>query len=148
MIEINNLTKDRISKKFLKKIAKDVLKKEKPKRKIDLSIALVNPLRIKELNKKYLKKNKPTDILSFPEDKKFLEKFKTSSSKKSRNLGEIIICPGEIKKNAKKFELSFNKELTKVLIHGILHLLGYGHENSKRKARIMEEKQQYYLLKL
>ena len=147
MTEINNLTKARISRKFLQKIARDVLKEEKPREKIDLSIALVNSARIRELNRVYLKKNKPTDVLSFAEDKKFLGKFKILKNQKSGNLGEIIICPSEVRKNAKKFGFYFRKELARVLIHGILHLLNYEHEGSKEASRIMEKKQQYYLLK-
>ena len=63
MIEINNLTAASADYEFLRKIAKIVLNKEK--KKLDLSVALVGPSRIKELNKKYRKKNKTTDVLSF-----------------------------------------------------------------------------------
>lgn len=131
MIEINNLVKTPIDKGFLKKIATKVLKGER-KRKMDLSIALVGPARIKELNKKYRKKNKPTDTLSFLYD----------------DFGEIVICPNEIKKNARKFKAAFKKELTGVLIHGVLHLLGYEHENDKIKAAQMESKENQYLAKI
>ena len=67
---------------------------------------------------------------------------------KIQNLGEIVICPQVIKKNAKKFKSPFKKELVRVLIHGILHLLGHNHEKSKKDAKIMEEKQDFYLKKL
>jgi ssRNA-specific RNase YbeY (16S rRNA maturation enzyme) len=63
MIEINNLTDRLIDKKSLKTVAQKILNKEE--RKLDLSIVLVRPLRIKELNRKYRKKNKATDVLSF-----------------------------------------------------------------------------------
>jgi len=102
MIGINNLTRTKVNKSFLEKIAKNVLKGKK----IELSIALVGPKRIKELNKKYRKKNQVTDVLTFPYD----------------DSGEVIICLSKIKKNAKKFSLTFNKELTRVLTHGIKNL--------------------------
>lgn len=111
MIEINNLTGLAVDEKFLKKVAKIVLRGEKTQN-FDLSIAFVSRARIKEINKKYRKKNKVTDVLSFS------------------GINEIIICPQEAR-----------KELARVLIHGILHLLGYSHEK-------MKGKEEYYLLKI
>jgi len=105
MIEVNNLTTNRVNEEFFKKIAKKVLKGEKEGKK-DLSIALVGQDRIKELNKKYRRKNRVTDVLS----------FQYNSS------GEIAICLSEVKKNAKRFKSTFNEELARVLTHGIKNL--------------------------
>ena len=124
MIEINNLTTS-ADYGFLKKIAKIVLNKKK----LDLSIVLVSPVKIKELNRKYRKKNKTTDVLSFLYD----------------DSGEIVICLKEVRQNAKKFGFPFKTELVKVLIHSVLHLLGYEHEKSKKQAAIMDKKENYYL---
>jgi probable rRNA maturation factor len=131
MIEVNNLTAYSINKKLLERLALKILKKESGGffKKKDLSIALVAPLRIKELNKRYRKKNRPTDVLSFQDKESW---------------GEIIICPSEIKKNAEKFNSNFKKELSRVLIHGVLHLLGYDHEKAKEEER-MRKKEEYYL---
>jgi probable rRNA maturation factor len=129
MLEINNLTDQKIDKRFLENIVERVLKGEKKKIK-ELSLALVEKERIKELNKTYRAKNRPTDVLAF-NDKKELK--------------EIIISPSEVKKNAKKFKISFKKELTRVLIHGLLHILGYEHEKNHKQAEIMEKKQEKYL---
>ena len=121
MIEVNNLTKFRISERFFKKIAEDVLKKEKTQ--LDLSIALVGSKEIKALNRKYRKKDRPTDVLSFQYD----------------NSGEIVICPEVVKANAKKYQSVFKKELTRVLIHGILHILGYNHQTmASRQVRYLK----------
>lgn len=97
MIEVNNLTKRKIDEDFLKALAKKVLKREN--KTIDISIAIVGKKRIRELNKKYRKKDEATDVLSFGGD-----------------LNEIIICPEKVKNS-----------LGEVLIHGIFHLLGYQH---------------------
>lgn len=148
MIEINNLTKIRVDEKNLKKIVQKVLKGEKIKRKVYLSIALLNPAKIKEFNRRYRKKNKVTDVLSFPESRKLRENFKIAPIQKIQSIGEIIICPAEVKKNAKRFNFSFKKELARALIHSVLHLLGYEHEKLKKEAKKMEKKQQYYLLKV
>jgi rRNA maturation RNase YbeY len=140
MIEINNLTTNPIDEEFLKKVVKIVLEKE-----TDLSIAFIGQGKMQKLNKIYRKKNRVTDVLAFPESKVLLEKFKTGPTRKTQGLGEIVICLREVKKNAKKFGETFEKELARVLIHGILHLLGYDHEQSEEEAKKMEEKQNYYL---
>ena len=128
MIEINNLTTVSLDEEFLKRIASKVLEKENRK-KADLSIALVGQGRIRALNKKYRGKNRVTDVLAFP----------------GNGLGEIVICLREVKKNAKRFNLAFEKELTRVLIHGILHFFRYNHEKSETAAKEMAEKENYYL---
>ena len=143
MISVNNLTKNKVSAVFLKKVAKIVLKGEnirtsslrsKIKKDKDLSIVLIGPTKIKELNQKYRKKNQTTNVLSFEGGKDFL--------------GEIVICPNIIKKNAANLKSNFKKELTFVLIHGLLHLLGYDHERSKKEAEIMDKKTRKHLFKI
>ncbi len=138
MVEINNLTSYSVQKKFFKKIAIKILKKEKRKN-LELSIAFVNKKKIQELNRKYRGKDNPTDVLSFSGLQ--LPKVKNV-------LGEIIICPQEVKKNSKRFNTNFKKEMINCLIHGILHVLGYNHEGFLKEAKIMDKKQKYYLLKI
>ena len=147
IVEINNLTTTSIDEDFLRKTIEKVLIEE-DKEKAELSIALVGPGRMKKINKKYRGKNRTTDVLSFPELEVSLDKFKVGPLQKSKNLGEIVVCLREIKKNAKKYKSDFKTELARVLIHGTLHLLGYDHEKSEKKAQEMEEKQNYYLSKL
>jgi probable rRNA maturation factor len=105
MVEVNNLTTNRVDEKFLIELAKKVLK-DKNKKMTELSIALVGPARIRELNKKYRQKNKVTDVLSF----------------QYNGLGEVVICLPVLKKNAKKFKSTFKEELARVLTHGISNL--------------------------
>ena len=131
MIEVNNLTTSPIDEEFLKGVARKVLEGEsasRRKKEDNLSIVLVGQGRMRELNKKYRKKNKVTDVLTF-----------------GNGLNEIVICLREVKKNAKKYSIALEKELTRVLIHGILHLLGYNHEGDIKEAEKMDEKQNYYL---
>lgn len=140
MIEINNKSKYIVDKKFLIGIAKKVLKGEN-KGKSYLSVALVGPAEIKKLNKKYRGKNKPTDVLAFNNVSCFMLHVSRL------DLGEIIICSQVVKSNAKKFNTTFKKELARVLIHGILHLLGYDHEKLKKEAEAMRKKEECYLTK-
>lgn len=78
----------------------------------------------KSINLKYRKKNYATDILSFEGDG-------------VEALGELVLCPQVLKKQAQEHSLSFSEELGYMLIHGILHLLGYDHEKNQREAKIM-----------
>jgi len=129
MIEVNNLTTSQVDENFVKRIVEGVLKGEKKQR--DISVAFIGEGRMRKLNKKYRKKNKVTDVLTF-----------------GGGLGEIVICLREVKKNAKKFNSSFQEELAQVLIHGVLHLLSYNHEKSKEEEEKMRKKEEYYLQKI
>ncbi len=136
MIEINNLTNFAVDKSFFTGVAKKVLKGEN-KQMENLSIAFVGPNEIHKLNKTYRKKDKPTDVLSFEK----VSDFKDECS-------EIIICPQVVRENAKESKLSLKKELAKIMIHGILHTLGYDHEISPAEEKRMEEKEAYYFSKI
>ena len=141
MIEINNLATHPVDKNFLKKVLRKVLKGER--KNLDLSIALVSPERIRKLNKKYRGENQATDVLAFGGNEILYNKYQIPKSLK--NWSELVICPKEVKKNAKIFGQTFKRELANCLIHGILHLLGYNHEKHVKKAREIEKKQNYYL---
>lgn len=146
MIEINNLTTNPVDEDFLKKIVSIVLKGEKIVKEVELSIALIGSGRMRKINRRYRGKNRVTDVLAFPESKILLEKFKVGVVKKVQGLGEIVICLREVKKNAKRFNSSSEKELARVLIHGMLHLLGYEHEKAE-EAKKIKEKEDLYLSK-
>ena len=144
MIEINNLTTEDIDEDLARKLADIVLRGEN-KQDAEFSLAFVGQGRMRQVNKKFRGKNRVTDVLSFPESKVLLEKFKVGGSVKTQNLGEIIICIREVKKNAKRLKSPFQTELSRVLIHGILHLLGYDHETNEKDAEKMQEKEEQYL---
>jgi len=143
MVEINNLTTKKIDEEFLRKVAEMVLKEE-GKKKLGLSIALVGQGRMRELNRKYRGKNRVTDVLAFGTKTNLQFILPTGKTE----VGEVVICPKEVKKNAKRFHSAFKEEIATCLIHGILHLLGYNHEKNEKKAKEMEKKQQYYLSKI
>ena len=119
-VSINNPGKRRINRTRIKKAALRVLK---PFRKTDalIDITFISDKRIRALNKKYLKKNRPTDVISF-----FLK----------RGTGDIYISSDTAYRNAKRFKTSFQKELLLYTIHGILHFLGFGDKTAKEKTKI------------
>lgn len=85
----------------------------------DLSIVFVGEKKSQELNKKYRKKNKPTNILSF-----------ALSSK----IGELILCPAVIKREYKNFDRKLPEFIGFLVIHGMLHLKGMKHGEKMEKA--------------
>lgn len=147
-VEINNLTEVKVEEIFIQEIISQVLLGEGRKINNDISLAFIGPGRMQKLNKVFRKKNRVTDVLSFAEQEVQFGKFKIGPTMKSKGLGEIVICLREVKKNAKRFNLPFKQELAKMIIHGVLHLLGYDHEQSNDAAEKMEAKEKEYLTKL
>ena len=145
MIQINNLTVVEVDEVLVKKIVGKVLKGEGIDKNTEVSIAFIGPGRMRKLNKTYRKKNRVTDVLSFSNAKVRFEKFKIGPTEKMEGLGEIVICSREVAKNAKKDNSVLEQELTRVIIHGILHLLGYDHEKTEAEAKKMETKEEQYL---
>ena len=96
---------------------------------VSFSIQLSGSKEIKQLNKKFRKKNKTTDVLSFPYD--YFNKIK-KLKKKDIYLGDIILNFYKIKK--KNFEENFNK----LWIHGFLHLLGHKHKKNSDYKKMYE----------
>lgn len=142
-IWVTNLTqnKDFDSQIFIR-ILEITKKVEGIKDSLNIDIALVGKDRIKTLNKFYRGINKVTTVLSFAEKEKrrpFLEFINHPSVENL--LGQVILCPSYIKKQAKRFKEDFNYLLSYYFIHGILHLLGYKHKDTKttKEMRIKEK---------
>lgn len=127
MVEINNKTKSKINSGVIKRVAKQFLKANKIENN-NLSIAFIGDAAMRKLNKTYRGKDKPTDILSFPGEDGYL--------------GEIIINYAQIKRQAGVYKNSVRQELIFILVHGLLHLLGYNDETEKgrREMEILAEK--------
>ena len=92
----------------------------------------------KKLNKHYFKKNAPTDVLTIPLYKNIKEIYKLNEEK-NEVLGDLFINRQLIKNNALKYEKTMSEELQLVLVHGLLHLVGYSHENED-KLKMIENK--------
>ena len=118
---------------FFKRICKAFPKKYKfLNKKVTFTLLLSNNKNIKKLNKVFRKKNKSTDILSFPLDKKI-------KIKKNTYLGDIIISYNYLDKPRSQDLKSFKEKVTKILIHGFLHLLGFDHKNNKDYSKMLKE---------
>ncbi len=131
MVEINNTTKHRIPIKKTKDLVKKFFQFHK-KKNWNISIAIVSDKVIKKLNKEYRQIDKTTDILSF-RGGEFMGKY----------LGEIVINIDEIKRVDKYKDVFVNKPSVQhlfnfVLVHGLLHLIGYDDETEKDRKKMLE----------
>jgi probable rRNA maturation factor len=129
MVTVHSLVKKRMPVSLLQKTAEIVLQQEK-KGALDLSVVLLGEKNATALNKQYRNKEYAPNVLSFPA--------------KELGLGEIVLCPSVIRKESTKYGIVFKDHLAFMLIHGVLHLLGYDHEKDKQ-AKVMEQKEQQYL---
>ena len=121
-----------ITKKFLKDITEKILS-ELNLNNVEISITLTDNERIREINKEWRGKDRPTDVLSFPQDETIGYKY--------RLLGDVIISLPYAKTQAEEIGLTLKEEVLRLMIHGILHLLGYDHETNEEDAKIMFELQ-------
>ena len=140
MIRINVISEEKSWSKKLKKkeslfnnICKHFPKKFRfLNKKVYLTLLLSNNKNIKILNKKFRKKNKHTDILSFPSGQK-------TKNLKKIYLGDIIISYNYMNKPKDLTNFEFKKKTIKIFIHGFLHLLGFDHFKFKEYQKMHSE---------
>ena len=140
VVSENNLWKKKIRKNFFffKTLISLFPKKYRfIRKKVSLTILLSDNKNIKILNKKFRNKNKPTDVLSFPSEKK-------TNIKKIFYLGDIIISYEFINKPKTINNLEFKKRVIRTFIHGFLHLLGYDHIKLRDFKKMIKEEERIY----
>jgi len=105
----------------------------------EISIVFTGDDSISKLNKFYRDKDESTDVLSFCQNDETDEFSKVTQS---NSLGDIIISLDTLKRNTKYFKVTFEEELNRLLIHGILHLSGMDHltNNSDEEMLLLQEK--------
>lgn len=135
-LEIANLTAAEIDGELLTKAAEKSFKKLALKGDFEISLAVVGEAKMRKLNKFWRGKNRVTDVLSFSFGDGGKKKMDfISAPSEAGFLGEIFICLPYAKKEARRQNISLEKELETLLIHGILHLLGYDHERSEKEGK-------------
>ena len=112
-----NTTCSNITNKEIEKLIRQIEKVIKRKEDLDISLVFVDNTEIKKINKKWRKKDSPTDVLSFA---------------LSENVGEIFISCEKAKIQALQYKVTQKNEIKRLIIHGCLHLLGYTHNQMKK----------------
>jgi rRNA maturation RNase YbeY len=130
----------------------------------ELSLVLVSDRRMRSLNRRYRNKDRPTDVLAFPlferRSRPVAREATGAPTSRLRKpqalpgdasngqpmlLGDVVISMPTAKRQAKAFGHSVKDEVARLLVHGVLHLLGYDHERSARDASAMARKEQAVL---
>jgi probable rRNA maturation factor len=101
---------------------------------VQLSVLITDDMEIAALNKQYLGRTGPTNVIAFPmREGEF-------SDIAPELLGDVVISIETTDKEAQESGMELETRFSELLIHGILHLLGYDHENDEQQAREMEDK--------
>jgi rRNA maturation RNase YbeY len=100
----------------------------------ELSVVFVNDAKMRDINFEFRKKDKPTDVLSFPQ----YSPREISGKARPKDvggtyLGDLVISAETTIRQAKEFEVSVKDELLRLIVHGVLHLCGYDHEKVPAK---------------
>ena len=104
----------------------------------ELSVVFTDDSHIQELNRDYLDRDRPTNVISFPQQE--------GIGPGGEHLGDIVISVERAAEEARDTGMNTMERLMQLLVHGICHLTGYNHEGvSEEKAREMEEAEQYIL---
>ena len=119
------------NKRKIKNWLKDTIVNEQ-KKVGDINYIFCSKEYLKKMNNDYLSKNYETDVISF------------DFSKDNKISGDIYISSETVKKNSIIFNVCFNNELKRVMVHGLLHLLNYN-DKSKQELKIMREKENFYI---
>ena len=110
-----------------------ILKNHKIKN-IELSLILSNRNYLNQLKIKYFNQNYYTDVIAF-----------NLNNQDEDIIGEIYVSIDDIKQNAKKFNVTFNDEFKRIIIHGLLHIIGYN-DNTQNKKKLMTSLENKYML--
>jgi len=109
---------------------------------VELSLMLVSDRRMRALNRRYRKKDRSTDVLAFPLREGRFSRFR------GKLLGDVVIAMPTAKRQAAALGHSLRDEVSRLLVHGVLHLLGYDHERSVRDALLMARKERAILRRI
>jgi len=126
---------------WLRNAAGQVLIEENAKPMVEVGLVITGQDKIQELNRRYLDEDRPTDVLSFPMlETKFDEDCFVNPPDGTLRIGEVIISYPQAKKQAREHGHRVKKEVAILIIHGVLHLLGYDHDTTTHK-RVMRKRE-------
>jgi probable rRNA maturation factor len=128
-----NRTKNKIDVDKIVELSNDILSEENLLEKNSyINIVITDDEKMTVYNRKFRNKDEPTDVLSF------------EYGLNEETIGDIVISYETVARQAPEYNNSTETELYLMIIHGILHILGYDHERNEKDAKIMFDKQDYY----
>ena len=153
---LDNRTEEALPEEEYISCATYVLQQASLQRDVELALSLVSAQEMQDLNHQYRGIDEPTDVLSFPCDG--FDEMPLSASQNGQSLsayqdgqafsasqdgiivlGDVVIAPSVAREHALEFESTFDDEMSLMIIHGILHLLGYDHEDDEAYELMIKE---------
>jgi probable rRNA maturation factor len=132
-IVIQSAVRMRLDQEVLRRLAREALRAEGVAAPAELSVLFTDDRTIKQLNRTYRSTNAATDVLSFAQDE-------VADTKRARHLGDVVISLETARAQAAEHRILLRDEVAHLLVHGILHLLGYDHERA-RDAAVMRTRE-------
>lgn len=108
--------------------------------KARLSVLITDDREIQEINRKWLGKDRPTDVISFSQIE--------GAPVPTDFMGDVVISVETAARNAREIGHSLEEEIDRLLVHGVLHLLGYDHVRGGRQAGKMKKEEQRIMARL
>jgi probable rRNA maturation factor len=139
-VEINNESGVAVDEGALVRLASFVMEQLRIHPLAELSILLVDEATMSSYHAKYLGEDGPTDVLSFPMDE--LRPPNDDEEPPEGLLGDIVLCPTVTSRQAAEHGRTAAEETEYLLVHGLLHLLGYDHAEPAEKAEMFQLKDQ------
>jgi probable rRNA maturation factor len=132
-IVIQSDVRTRLDQEVLRRLAREALRAEGVAAPAELSVLFTDDRTIKQLNRTYRSTNAATDVLSFAQDE-------VADTRRTRHLGDVVISLETARAQATEHRILLRDEVAHLLVHGILHLLGYDHERA-RDAAVMRARE-------
>ena len=135
-IEILNESGADVDVKELSRLARFVIDRMRVHPQAELCIKLVDEATIAELNRQWMDKAGPTDVLAFPMDEANVDHGPGENGGEPTLLGDIVLCPQVAARQAAVAGHSTSHELELLTVHGVLHLLGYDHAEPEEEREM------------
>ena len=154
MEERQGAPEDAETRQLLGRVMEQVLADEGIEMEVMVGVTLVEPERIREINRDFRRVDSVTDVLSFPMIDGMLAEAAPAAllgcvdpESGALELGDLVICPDRAAEQAEEYGHSLQRELGYLCAHGMLHLLGYDHEDEAERA-VMRDKEEKALAAL
>ncbi|MBF0400356.1 MAG: rRNA maturation RNase YbeY [Magnetococcales bacterium] len=131
--------------KAMCRVAKAALAAFDHTKKMEVGILLTEDAVVRDLNRRYRQRDQATNVLSFAMED---GQEKPKKIKKHRLLGDVVLAYETVDREAKAYHISLEHHASHLVVHGVLHLLGYDHERSPAEARRQESKEIAILARL
>lgn len=142
------------TRRLLQRVMEQVLQDEGIEMEVVVGVTLVEPDRIQEINRAFRKVDSVTDVLSFPMIDGMLAQAAPAAllgcvdpETGALELGDLVLCPARAAEQAQEYGHSLRREMGYLCAHGMLHLLGYDHEDEDERA-VMRQKEEQALAAL